>query len=95
MNILKYAAFLYINNKISEIQTKKKIPLQITSKRIEIPSNNISTEWKTYTLKIININEGNWKWHKEIKRYPIFMEELIFLKWMKCSYYSKQSTDLM
>ena len=53
INIQKSIAFLYINNEISERESKKTISFKISSKRIKYLGINLAKEVKTYTLKIL------------------------------------------
>ena len=56
---------------------------------------NKTDQWgETYILITIKHYKENWRWFKEIERYPqaLILEELILLKWPYCP---KQSAGLM
>ena len=93
-NAQKSLAFLYRNNKKSEIEIKKTIPFTIATKRIKYLGINLPKETK-------NLYAENYiHWWKKSKMtqtdgeiYPVlWLEESILSKWL-C--YLKQSIDSM
>ena len=76
INIQKSTAFPYTNRELSERERKKKnlLTFTISSKRTKYWGIILTKRWKTYTLKTININEGNKRWYREKRRYTVFLD---------------------
>ena len=53
VNIQKLKAFLYINNKITETEIRKKIPFAITKRKMKYLGIILTKKVKTYTKKTI------------------------------------------
>ena len=51
VNILKLKAFLYANNKISETEIRKKIPLDIVTRKMKYLGINLTKEVKDLYLE--------------------------------------------
>ena len=97
MNLLKLQgtqksyAFLCTNNERSEREIKETITFIITSKRMKYLGGNLLKEGKVL-WKLYDNDERNWRWHRQMDRYAMFLglEELKLWKWL---YYPRQSTD--
>ena len=68
VNIQKSKAFLYTNNEVSEIETRKKIPFDIATRQIKYLGINLTKEVKdlysgNYTTlkKVIKEDTNQWK----------------------------------
>ena len=92
ISIQKSVVFLYTNKELSEIESKKTISFNITSKWIIYPGINEVKD--LYSENYKSFDEGNKKMIKRNRKlsHALGLEELILLK---CPYYPEQSTDLM
>ena len=73
INLQKSVAFLYTNNELLEKEIKEKIPFTITSKRIEYLGINLPKEIKDLYSENYNTDERNWRLHKKMEKYIMFM----------------------
>ena len=94
VNIQKSKAFLYTNNKISETEIRKKIPLAIATRKIKYLGIYLAKEIKDlysedYTTLKKEIKEDT----KKLKHILYHVHELEELTSSKCPYYPKQFID--
>ena len=91
INIQKSMSFLFTNNEISEIETRKKISFTIATRKIKYLGINVTKEVK-------NLHSENYRTLKKLRKIQINgsmyhvhgLEELTSLK---CPYHPKQRTD--
>ena len=78
INTQESVASLYINNKISEREIQTTIPFAIASNRIKYLGINLPKDTKHLYSKNSksypkDTNETNWRWHKKIEWYTMFL----------------------
>ena len=92
VNIQKSVSFLYTNKERSEIESKKTIPFNITSKWIIHPGiNEVKDLYSENHKSFVEGNKNMIKRNRKLS-HALGLEELILLR---CPYYPEQSTDLM
>ena len=73
INAQNSLAFLYTYNERSEREIKETIPFIITSKRIKYLGTNLLKEGKYLYSENWDADEENWRRHKQMVRYAMFM----------------------
>ena len=73
INTQKSITFLYTNNERSEREIKEAIPFTISSKRRNHLGINPRRR-KTWNPKTIRHRWKNWRWHKQMERYTMFLD---------------------
>ena len=64
ISIQKPGAFIYTNKELSGREIKKQSHLKLDQKRINYLGRNDLRSWKMYTLKTVDTDKRNWRWHK-------------------------------